>query len=241
MSRWPYLFSPVTIIQVLDFTYCSYSFTMTSSSTTYRAIPRIVFGAALVILAVIPTLIQSVEMYRLTKRWQTNRTMKLLVREGVLYFVLYVSLVLFCHFYVSIVRPHLSLKKTTKQKLTTRMGSLLTSTLFFNILTVIQPGYPLPTDLMVFLVTLSYSVSCAIMPRFIISIRELYDHDFRIRSQGLDTGFGVFSQPITSGSTSVSGIALEDGNPEEGRAAEGDVDDSETIQLEVVGDGARQV
>ncbi|KAH0831396.1 hypothetical protein J3R83DRAFT_14063 [Lanmaoa asiatica] len=60
---------------------------MTSSSTTYRAIPRIVFGAALVILAVIPTLIQSVEMYRLTKRWQTNRTMKLLVREGVLYFV----------------------------------------------------------------------------------------------------------------------------------------------------------
>lgn len=30
-----------------------------------------------------------------------------------------------------------------------------------------------------------------IMPRFIMSIRELHDNDFRGRWEGVDTGFGV--------------------------------------------------
>ena len=44
------------------------------------------------------------------------------------------------------------------------------------------------------------------MPRFIISVRELYDRDLRGRRQGIDTGFGVSSQPISSGNATVSVI-----------------------------------
>src|SRR6266568_4220944 len=44
LSKWLSSISPVTIIQVLDWAYCSYSFSMTSSSMRYRAIPRFVLG-----------------------------------------------------------------------------------------------------------------------------------------------------------------------------------------------------
>jgi len=88
---------------------------------------------------------------------------------------------------------------------------------------------------MLFLDAFSYSLSCAIMPRFIISIRELYDRDLRNRWQGIDTGFGVFSQTITSGDAGASTIELEVISLEVGQVVESDTDDSEAIQLEVVG------
>ena len=56
-------------------------------------------------------------MYKLTKRWQTNRSMELLLREGAVYFVVCVSLVPLCH--ICVHRSHfLSPKKfhETKQK-----------------------------------------------------------------------------------------------------------------------------
>lgn len=73
------------------------------------------------------------------------------------------------------------------------------------------------------------------MPRFIISIRELYDHDHRGRLQGIDTGFGVSSQPVDSENTAVSTIAFADvaGGQEQGQAAEGDKGDSAGNQLGV--------
>ncbi|KAF8547878.1 hypothetical protein OG21DRAFT_1516903 [Imleria badia] len=81
---------------------------------------------------------------------------------------------------------------------------------------------------------------------FIIGIRELYDRDLRRnpgRSQGIDTGFGVLSQPDSRGNAVVSAIAFADIDPGqgEGQVANGDAEDSEVIQLEVLGDGTRQV
>ncbi|KAF8138798.1 hypothetical protein EV363DRAFT_1314817 [Boletus edulis] len=168
----------VTVVQVLNFRYCSYAPRATPSAT-YRAIPRFVLGSTLLILAAIPTFKQLVDMYKLTKRWETNRPMQLLLREGSVYFVV---------------------------------------NLLFNIVNALR----LPVvGLMLFLDTLSYSLSCAIMPRFIISIRELYDRNLENRWQGIDSGFGL--------SMHVS--------PEEGQAGTED----EVIQLEVHGDGAHLV
>ena len=83
------------------------------------------------------------------------------------------------------------------------------------------------------------------MPRFIISVRELYDHDLRARWQGIDTGFGVLSQPISGGKAVVSAIHFADvaSGQEEGQAAEGEMVDSEAIRLEtrMVGDGTHRV
>lgn len=99
-------FSPVTIVQVPESNYCNYSSSPTPS-VTYRAIPRFVLGVTLLILGFVPTLRQSVEMYKLSKRWQTNRPMELLVKEGAVYFVVYVSIIIIpmCHFHMSIIYP----------------------------------------------------------------------------------------------------------------------------------------
>ena len=80
------------------------------------------------------------------------------------------------------------------------------------------------------------------MPRFIISMRELYDRDLRAHWQGIDTGFGVLSQPSTGENAVVSAIAFADVVPGQGQGqmAEGDVDDV-AIRLEVLGAGTRQV
>ena len=92
------------------------------------------------------------------------------------------------------------------------------------------------------LALLYYIALCTMMPRFIISVRELYDRDLRARWQGIDTGFGVLSQPISSGNVAVSAIQFADAAPgqEEGQVAEGEVDDSEGIRLEMR-DGTGQV
>ena len=77
------------------------------------------------------------------------------------------------------------------------------------------------------------------LPRFIISIRELYDCDLHRCWQGLDTGFGVLSHPVGSENTAVSAIASTWQG--QGQVVVGNEDDSEAIQLEVLGDGTRHV
>ena len=82
------------------------------------------------------------------------------------------------------------------------------------------------------LITLSYTTLCPIMPRFIISVRELYDRDLRGRWQGVDTGFGVLSQPVSSGNAAVSAIRFANAplvGQEEDQVMEGEVDNSEAI------------
>jgi hypothetical protein len=80
------------------------------------------------------------------------------------------------------------------------------------------------------------------MPRFIISVRELYDRDLCGRWQGIDTGFGVLSQPVSGGNAAMSAIQFADVAPgqEEGEVAKGEMDDLEAIRLELR-DGTRQV
>jgi hypothetical protein len=84
------------------------------------------------------------------------------------------------------------------------------------------------------LAMLYYTALYPIVPRFIISMRELYDRDLHGRWQGIDAGFGMSSQPVSGGNEVVS--AIEFGNAavgqEQGQVVEGEVGDSEAIQLE---------
>jgi len=139
----------VSVGHVLNFKFCNYASTSATPSATWRALPRFVLGAAMLILAVIPTLKYSIDMYRMTKTWRSNRSIKLLVKEGAVYFVV---------------------------------------NLLFNLVNAITPAN---NDFWIFLDSFSYAVSCAIMPRFIISIRALYDRDQRNTYEELDTGFGL--------------------------------------------------
>ena len=86
-----------------------------------------------------------------------------------------------------------------------------------------------------------YVTLCPIMPRFIISMRELYDRDLCGRWQGIDTGFGVFSHPAASQNAAMSAIAFADVTPGQDELTDAGVDKSEPIQLEVLGDDTRRV
>lgn len=183
--------SPVTVVHTLGSTFCSYS--SASPPGIYRSIPRLVLGATLLILAVIPPFKHAIEMYHATKSWQINRYMTLFVKDGVLYFILYVAPV------VASICPSFaltfSLPKPCKEKTDHPNAVVCTRTLLCNILQVIQPESPILTYSMYFLLGLSYSVSCVIIPRFIIGVRELYARRLRNQWRGMDTGFGVFSFP----------------------------------------------
>ena len=81
-------FSPATVVQVMNFSFCQISLSnVPALLDLYATIPRFVLGAILLVLAVIPTLKQSVEMYRATKQWHPNKYIQQLVRDGILYFL----------------------------------------------------------------------------------------------------------------------------------------------------------
>ena len=87
------LIFPVTVIKVDTFSLCSY----TANSNTplllyaYTAIARSVLGVVLLVLVIIRALKQSFEIYKATKRWHVNQCIQQLVRDGILYFLMYVS------------------------------------------------------------------------------------------------------------------------------------------------------
>ena len=83
-------------VQVLNFTVCGGTFipSVPALLGVYCAIPRFLISFALLILAVVRTLKQSVEMYNATRQWQPNQYIKIFVRDGIFYFFVYVSFIL---------------------------------------------------------------------------------------------------------------------------------------------------
>ncbi|KAF8129170.1 hypothetical protein EV363DRAFT_1417714 [Boletus edulis] len=102
-----------------------------------------------------------------------------------------------------------------------------------NITGMITPN----TALLLFISSFCSVILIPLMPRFIMGVRELYDS--KLRGQGIDTGFGVLSQPISSETVTVSTIVFPDVTP--GQVVEGETDESEAIRLEGLGDSIHQV
>lgn len=82
---------------------------------------------------------------------------------------------------------------------------------------------------MIFLQSLSYLYYGPFIPHLIISVRELYDRELRARSQGIDTGFGVLSNPTSSGNAAMSAIVFAGATPLQDLGTEGVVEDSDLI------------
>ena len=238
-------FSLATIAQVPDFPDASWCFILLNvppNLTIYFMIPRFVLSAVLFILALTQTLKESVTMYKATKQWQPNRYMMLLVKDGIIYFFTYVDrfLRLICPLYLPQHLPRcvIFLHKQTTQMISSRTRSLLYNTAE-TILSTTEFTTSNPS--MIFLDSFIYLIFATIMPRFIIGVRELYDHDLRARWQGIDSGFGVLSQSIVSQNGVVSTIAFADVASGQDQVVEGDADDLEGIRLGVVAEGVRQV
>ena len=61
----------------------------------------------------------------------------------------------------------------------------------------------------IFPICFAYLTFATIVPRFIISVRELYSRDVQGRWQGIDTGFGLSSHTVSS-QYEMSAIAFAD-------------------------------
>jgi hypothetical protein len=94
--------------------------------------------------------------------------------------------------------------------------------------------------LQLFLGALANLLLFSMIPRFIIGFRELYHRGCHHCWQGVDTGFGVFSQPTAGRSAALSAIAFANVTPGESQTVEGEANGSDAIQLEVLGDNTRQ-
>ena len=85
---------------------------------------------------------------------------------------------------------------------------------------------------------LSIMALCPLVPRFIPSLRELYDRNLAGRWRGIDTTFGGSSQSIPSRSFAIAFAGISS----KGLVVEGCVHDLvPVIPLKVVGNGAHQV
>ena len=95
-----------------------------------------------------------------------------------------------------------------------------------------EPNSTPESSAVLLLIAFSYATIGPLMPRFIISVRELYDRDLHRRQQGVDTGFGVISQAIASENVTVSATAFADVPPGPEQAVEGDANELEASRFE---------
>ncbi|KAI9568572.1 hypothetical protein HD554DRAFT_2099129 [Boletus coccyginus] len=195
--------------------------------------------------------------------------MQLLMRDGILYFLVYVPPFCctfnypHCHqilLSILLLSTHTKTNYLDVLPCTSRYTPYSVVLLCSGVSAIAING-ALAASVVLFLLFFYLIAICSMMPRLIISMRELYDRDLRAHWQGIDTGFGMLSQPISSENAAGSTIAFADvttgqGQLEEGaseairleesgddmhQVVGGDADNSEVIRLQMVTDGSFQV
>ncbi|KAN0093036.1 hypothetical protein V8E55_003820 [Tylopilus felleus] len=157
------------------------------------------------------------------------------------------SVVLFMLAVIQTIKQSVGMFKATKQwKPNKYMQQLVTDGfLYFLVYLFLNIGSMLENALTYTIIVdmVSFMVVIPMMPRFIISMRELYDRDCCSRWKGIDSRFGVLSQPAASTNVVMSAIAFADVNFQQGESqVVGDgAEDSEVIPSEMLRDGANQV
>ena len=85
------------VVQVLDFSLCVMQYSPFVLGLLVDS-AQIALGALMCLLVVIQFIRESLQMYKATKRLQLSRYTKLLVREGMIYFLTYVHVPPSFHF-----------------------------------------------------------------------------------------------------------------------------------------------
>ena len=81
----------ISITQVLDYSVCELQITVVPLSVVLlQATTQIILGTLMCFLAVIRFIRESLQMYRVTKRFKISRYLSLLARDGMVYFHAYV-------------------------------------------------------------------------------------------------------------------------------------------------------
>ncbi|KAF8129167.1 hypothetical protein EV363DRAFT_363528 [Boletus edulis] len=88
----PNAYFTITVSQIFGSSFCDLSESKNSLLNVYPLGVRLPLGVILLVFAVTQTLKQSVQMYKATKQWQPNKYMQLFVKDGIYYFLGYVTL-----------------------------------------------------------------------------------------------------------------------------------------------------
>ena len=75
---------------MLDYSVCESQIVVPLSVILFQAAAQAILGALMCLLAVIRFVRESLQMYRVTKRFEISRYLSLLTRDGILYFLAYV-------------------------------------------------------------------------------------------------------------------------------------------------------
>jgi hypothetical protein len=117
-------FPPVSIVEVDGFPICNSSIENPTTQIWhfYASVPRFVLVVILFMLAVTPAVKESVEMYKVTKQWQSNRYLQQLMRDGIFYFLVYVPPFPSLSFlFIAITSPRQSYSRISTRNLTNHM------------------------------------------------------------------------------------------------------------------------
>ena len=143
---------------------------------TTVTISQFILSITLFILVVAQFLRGAFQMYRATRKWEFNRYVSLLVRDGLLYFLVYVNLV----FPARIAIHNIPIRSV------------------INTLTSLLGGFGVQATVVGWSAQLLYIIAIiplyTLTPRFVLNVRELYMLDSQGRLQrDIDTGFGLSS------------------------------------------------
>jgi len=186
-------------VPVLHYSACIEIYPRIGPYVIYAGSWSIIFDVVLLILALVPSVQQSIAMYQTTKRWEPNRYISLIIKEGVAYYI--------CLNFLDNI-----------PNVVATLDNLNGDHWHLN-----PVGW--------FMIEFFYNTSMfPIVPRFVISMRELFDKDSRGQLEGIDSAFGISSRSgnVAGLDTSVSGIPVADGISHPGEEG------GEEIQLEVV-------
>lgn len=186
----------VSISQLLDITVCNFVFS-TQTWNNAATFSQLILGAVVCTLVMAKFMRDSFQMYRATQKLQLNRYVSLLVRDGLLYFLVYV--------------PSLNLLV----KLINSLDGVMVSTFFYTLTNMLGMLGTIPAGWVTQMLMVAADVPVyTLTPRFVMNIRELYVLDLQGRCGGdIDTGFGLSSTAGRDGrgTTMIETIAFADG------------------------------
>lgn len=186
----------MSISQLLDITVCNFVFS-TQTWNNAATFSQLILGAVMCTLVMAKFMRDSFQMYRATQKLQLNRYVSLLVRDGLLYFLVYV--------------PSLNLLV----KLINSLDGVMVSTFFYTLTNMLGMLGTIPAGWVTQMLMVAADVPVyTLTPRFVMNIRELYVLDLQGRCGGdIDTGFGLSSTVGRDGrgTTMIETIVFADG------------------------------
>ena len=189
----------VSIVQLLDATVCI-GVMNTPSWDIASTIIQFILSTAMCALVMTQFMRESLQMYKATRKLQFNKYMSLLVRDGLLYFFVYVPPFpsTFCR-YDGLTRRH-----------------AMISTLLHSLLSMLGNLGKIPAGWVGDVLVVAATVPVyTLTPRFVMNIRELYMLDLQRRCGGdIDTGFGLSSGAGrgVGGTTTIRTIGFAEGS-----------------------------